>query len=183
MTRRAQLPLIIMLGLVAGPLTACTAGDGGALPAPAPKLTILPEANAAPPVGIVTTTSTTEPPTTTSMPGSQTYTIDAGDTLTKIANRYGTTVATLLALNRFADPNNIGVGQRIVVPAPATTTTPPATTASTPSSATTTTAPADTTDTTAGDAGTGGTPSGGQPSETIVTESTASTLPAATENG
>jgi LysM repeat protein len=179
-SRRAQLPLIIVLGLMAGPLGACTAGDGGALPAPAPKLTILPEANAAPPVGIVTTTSTTQPPTTTSLPGSQTYTVDAGDTLTKIANRYGTTVATLLALNRLADPNNIAVGQRIVVPPPvSTTTTAPA---DGPGTSVATTTPADTA-TTGGDDGEEDGPAAGGPSETVVTESTASTLPAATENG
>jgi LysM repeat protein len=186
-TRRSTWATLTIAGLLSGPVAACASGNGGALPAPSPKLTVLPEANAAPPVGIVTTTATTLPPTTTSLPGSQTYTIATGDTLTRIATRYGTTVATLLALNRFEDPNNIAIGQRIVVPAPASTTTAVATTAPAEPTTGTTGAGAD------ADAGDGAGETPTEPTEpteptmgplgTTEPSSTASTLPAATETG
>ena len=43
------------------------------------------------------------------------YTVVSGDNLTKIANRYGTTVDQLVAWNNIADPNKIYVGQRLIV--------------------------------------------------------------------
>jgi LysM repeat protein len=49
--------------------------------------------------------------------GGSTYTVVAGDTLGTIATRYGTTVATLAALNHLANPNLIYVGQVLLVPA------------------------------------------------------------------
>ena len=48
--------------------------------------------------------------------GGSTYTVVAGDTLGAIAARYGTTVATLAALNHLANPNLIYVGQVLLVP-------------------------------------------------------------------
>lgn len=49
--------------------------------------------------------------TTPSTNNSETYTVQAGDTLTAIANKYGTTVDSLVALNSIADKNKIYVGQ------------------------------------------------------------------------
>ena len=49
--------------------------------------------------------------TTPSTNNSGTYTVQAGDTLTAIANKYGTTVDSLVALNSIADKNKIYVGQ------------------------------------------------------------------------
>lgn len=49
--------------------------------------------------------------TTPSTNNSGTYTVQAGDTLTAIANKYGTTVDSLVALNNIADKNKIYVGQ------------------------------------------------------------------------
>lgn len=46
----------------------------------------------------------------------QSYTIQAGDTLTSIANRYGTTVAALAAYNGIADPDVIQEGATIQIP-------------------------------------------------------------------
>jgi LysM repeat protein len=48
-------------------------------------------------------------------PAGSTHTVVAGDTLGMIADRYGTTVATLAALNHLADPNLIYVGQVLVL--------------------------------------------------------------------
>ncbi|MEZ4733641.1 MAG: LysM peptidoglycan-binding domain-containing protein [Caldilineaceae bacterium] len=44
------------------------------------------------------------------------YTVQAGDTLAAVARRTGTTVATLVALNRLSNANQIRVGQVILVP-------------------------------------------------------------------
>ena len=43
----------------------------------------------------------------------KTYTVKKGDTLSKIANAYGTTVSALVKKNNIADPNKIYVGQVI----------------------------------------------------------------------
>ena len=43
------------------------------------------------------------------------YTVHKGDTLTKIASDFGTTVAKLVSLNKIKDPNKIYVGQKIRV--------------------------------------------------------------------
>ncbi len=50
------------------------------------------------------------------------YAVQGGDTLSSIARRFDTTVATLVQLNDIADPDRIRVGQRLRVPgrAPAT---------------------------------------------------------------
>jgi LysM repeat protein len=44
-----------------------------------------------------------------------TYTVQAGDTLTRIANRYGVTVADLVAWNDIANPDLIEVGQQLII--------------------------------------------------------------------
>ena len=41
--------------------------------------------------------------------------MQAGDTLGQIANRYGTTVAAIVAANDLPSANNIGVGQRLII--------------------------------------------------------------------
>ena len=45
-----------------------------------------------------------------------TYTVVSGDTLSKIAGRFGTTVARLVAANSIADPNLIRVGETLKIP-------------------------------------------------------------------
>jgi LysM repeat protein len=51
----------------------------------------------------------------------QTYVVVSGDTLRKIADRFGVTVADILKLNpTITDPNRIFPGQRIVIPEAAT---------------------------------------------------------------
>jgi murein DD-endopeptidase MepM/ murein hydrolase activator NlpD len=47
--------------------------------------------------------------------GGATYTIVSGDNLTKIANRFGTTVAELVKLNKIQNANLISVGQVIKI--------------------------------------------------------------------
>ncbi len=54
-------------------------------------------------------------PTPTPTP-QRTYTVKAGDTLSAIALKYGTTVAAIAAANNIANPNLIRVGQVLVIP-------------------------------------------------------------------
>ena len=58
--------------------------------------------------------------------GESTYVIQRGDTLAKIATRYGVTVKQLTDLNGIKNPNLIVPGQTLKIPG--TTTTPPAAT-------------------------------------------------------
>lgn len=54
-----------------------------------------------------------------------TYTVKAGDTLTAIAKRYGTTVDALVLANGLKDPDRLAVGQRLTIPGgPATASKP-----------------------------------------------------------
>jgi len=50
-------------------------------------------------------------------PGTSTYTITKGDTLSSIASRLGTNVQTLENLNPGVNPNDLQIGQVIIVPA------------------------------------------------------------------
>lgn len=75
-------------------------------------------------------------------PAANTYTVKAGDTLSKIAAANNTTVATLVAANKLANANFILVGQVLQLTAPAAssaTTTAQATPAATATPAKTTT--------------------------------------------
>lgn len=66
----------------------------------------------------VTENKTTEDKTSTS--GETVYTVQRGDTLSKIANKYGTTYQKIAAYNGIANPNLIHVGQKIKIPATTT---------------------------------------------------------------
>ena len=48
--------------------------------------------------------------------GGCTYTVAAGDTLSALASKYGTTTAALQQSNQIANPNLITVGQVLAVP-------------------------------------------------------------------
>ena len=45
-----------------------------------------------------------------------TYRVAPGDTLSAIANRYGTTVAALTSANKIKNPDLIQVGQKLTIP-------------------------------------------------------------------
>jgi LysM repeat protein len=63
------------------------------------------------------TTASTTTPTPTPSGETTTYEVQAGDTLTRIAERFGTTVQAILAVNpQITNPNLIYVGQVIRVP-------------------------------------------------------------------
>lgn len=56
---------------------------------------------------------------------SPTHTIQPGETLSQIAERYGLTLAELMELNSITDPDTIVIGQILVLPAPADATPAP----------------------------------------------------------
>lgn len=60
------------------------------------------------------------PPATATAPATgvsgNTYVVQPGDTLGRIAARFNTTIATLAQLNGITNPNTIFVGQRLVIP-------------------------------------------------------------------
>lgn len=64
----------------------------------------------------VPTPAPTAAPTPTPPPAQTTYVVQGGDTLAAIAQRFGTTVAALQAANGIEDPNEIIVGQVLVIP-------------------------------------------------------------------
>ena len=49
-------------------------------------------------------------------PSYRTYTVKRGDTLTKIAKMFGTTVAAIAKLNNIRDVNKIYAGQVLKIP-------------------------------------------------------------------
>jgi nucleoid-associated protein YgaU len=77
-------------------------------PSPSPVITPVPTAVPTP----VPTPPPTAPPPAASQ---QTYTVQQGDTLAAIAQQFGTTVAALQAANGLEDPNEIFIGQVLVI--------------------------------------------------------------------
>ena len=86
-------------------ITTATATPEGAQPSPSPTR---------PPVAEDTPAAV--PATAT--PGAIEYAIVAGDTLSAVAESFGTTVDAILALNPALDPNQLSIGEIILVPRP-----------------------------------------------------------------
>ncbi len=82
--------------------------DGGSGLSPSPSAAASPSDAAA-----------TAEPTPVPEPTQVVYVVQGGDTLSKIANRFGVTLADLLEANKdtIKDPNRINVGDRIIIPA------------------------------------------------------------------
>lgn len=60
------------------------------------------------------------PSTGDSLPSlAQIHIVQPGETLTRIASRYGTTISAIVAANALANPSLIFAGQRLAIPAPA----------------------------------------------------------------
>lgn len=62
------------------------------------------------------TAATVTPAKTEPKPTETVYTVQAGDTLSGIAKKYGTTYQALAAYNGISNPNKISVGQKIKIP-------------------------------------------------------------------
>jgi LysM repeat protein len=125
----ARLPIgakapAVLGGTVIGPdtpaPTASPTPTPSATPTKSPTPTASPTKSPTPtatktPTPTPTPTATTKPtPTATTKPS--TYTVVSGDTLTKIANRFGVTQAALMAANKITNANSIQLGQKLVIP-------------------------------------------------------------------
>jgi LysM repeat protein len=51
-------------------------------------------------------------------PGGEIYTVQSGDTLMIIAQRYGVTIAEIVAANGLTNPDRLDIGQQLVIPPP-----------------------------------------------------------------
>ena len=102
--RPVALGLALSVGLL---LTGC-AGSVLDTPTENPIPTTTPEVTIAEIV-----TPTTVPPT-----APRVYIVEAGDTLSGIADRFGTTSADIIELNDLADPDSLAIGDELLVPAP-----------------------------------------------------------------
>ncbi|GJM41172.1 MAG: hypothetical protein DHS20C20_14540 [Ardenticatenaceae bacterium] len=88
---------------------------------PTPQIGVSFATRAAPTVAIIQTTPTPLPtPTVTPTSTPIVYQIESGDTILAIAIRRGTTVEEILALNPAVVPENLQIGQPIILPPPAT---------------------------------------------------------------
>jgi LysM repeat protein len=84
-------------------------------PSAAPSPTVAPSPVATPAPTAVSTPVPTALPTPTPAP-QQTYVVQEGDTLAAIAQQFGTTVEALQSANGISDPNEILIGQVLVIP-------------------------------------------------------------------
>ncbi len=64
-------------------------------------------------------TASQAPAEVESKPGTLVYTVVPGDTVSKLAIRFNTTVEEIVALNNLEDPSLIEVGQQLIIPATA----------------------------------------------------------------
>jgi LysM repeat protein len=100
-------------------------GVGTASPSPSvePTATVAPtpQPTPTPTATPVVTPSPTVEPTATPAPAPTpiVYVVKAGDQLQRIADRYGVTVKAIQEANNISDPNLIRVGQKLVIPQPA----------------------------------------------------------------
>lgn len=82
-------------------------------------------------------TTTTTIATTTTVGAAGTYVVEAGDTLSVVAEQFGISTQQLSDANGITDVNSIQPGQELIIPAP---TVPPAPAETTPAETTTTAA-------------------------------------------
>ena len=85
-----------------------------ARPTPSPTVAATASPTAAPTP--VATPAPTPVPTPAPPPPQTTYVVQQGDTLAAIAQRFGSTVEALQAANGIEDPNEIVIGQVLVIP-------------------------------------------------------------------
>jgi LysM repeat protein len=104
--------LFFAVSLALGPSGTSATGT----PAPSPVATQLPNpaAQSSPPPFLLPSPS---PSPTLPPPQQRTHTVEGGDTLNRIAQRYGVTVEAIMQANGFSDRNRIlRIGERLIIP-------------------------------------------------------------------
>ncbi len=100
-------------------------GPASPSPTPAPTATPTPIPTASPSPTPAPTATPTPAPTATPTPVSKTptpkptvrtYRVQSGDTLSSIAQRFGVSLQALIAANNLPDPNNLSIGQVLIIP-------------------------------------------------------------------
>jgi LysM repeat protein len=115
--------------VAASPAASVHEASAAATPRPTPRPSATPTASAsgssapspslaATPAPTLAATPAPEPPQVTPAPPptQQTYTVQEGDTLALIAEQFGTTVDALQAANGIEEPDEIVIGQVLVIP-------------------------------------------------------------------
>jgi LysM repeat protein len=96
-----------------------TSAAAAPTPSPGPQQLPAPAAQSSPPPFLVPSPSPS--PTTPAPPQQRFHVVEGGDTLNRIAQRYGVTVEAIMQANGFTDRNRIlRIGERLVIPDPAT---------------------------------------------------------------
>ncbi len=101
--------------------------QGCRTPAPTPSVVEPPPAPVMPPPAVPEATPAPAPvlpppaveapaPQRPSLPPPREYTVQAGDSLSKIAVKFGVTTRELMELNNIKDPNKIRAGQKLILP-------------------------------------------------------------------
>ena len=120
--RVPRLPLLLAAVLLLAIAAACGGGDDEeevVEPEPTPTQAPIPTATpfAATPEPTVVGGGETATVTPAATPRTEvTYRVEPGDTLSAIAQRFGTTVQALMAVNEIADPTLIFAGQDLTIP-------------------------------------------------------------------
>jgi LysM repeat protein len=101
LTRSDAAPAMANLPTSSTPIQATTANIVTGAPVDVPPAVVAPK-----PREIVSSARVLEP----------SYTVEAGDTLARIADRFGTSVQRIQALNDLADPRALRIGAKLVIP-------------------------------------------------------------------
>jgi LysM repeat protein len=99
----------------AEPASAPAAKPAEAVPAPAPKTA--PSLPAAETVETVVAEPPAAPPAATAPAGGTTHVVGRGDTLTRIAKKYGVSVQAIMAANGMKDADRLEAGKTLTIPA------------------------------------------------------------------
>ena len=121
----ATIAIVAVAGFVAGlmlPVVLPGPGISTGSPAPSaagtPAVTATAGPTAVPSVAPSATPSPQPTPEPTPAPTQVVYVVKSGDQLSRIASKFGVTVAEIQAANNIKDPNLIRVGQKLIIPLP-----------------------------------------------------------------
>ena len=96
-------------------VAASSTSQAPAVPSPTPLILAVPP-TAVPTPSASSLPTPTPTPSLVPTPAIREYVVQAGDTLTAIAQQYSVTVTALAEFNQITDPNVISVGQRLQIP-------------------------------------------------------------------